>query len=67
MRETPHITHIPSADSLPDLGGAPEIRTPVIDTRIGNGLKSKPLRSDDEDAIQALEQIERSLRGQLPG
>lgn len=81
MRETPHITHVPSAEELPEIGGAPQISTPVIqmqdlehqpapETRVNNkGVKisSRTEAQDDENALQALEQIERSLCGQLPG
>ena len=50
---------------------------PGLDTRVSNkGVKIMPkmdsgderdLAKEDEDALLALEQIEKSLRGQLPG
>jgi len=50
---------------------------PGLDTRVSNkGVKIVPrmdstderdLAKEDEDALLALEQIEKSLRGQLPG
>ena len=66
---------------LPDIEHIPEIETPVIQTqdleyhpepqaRVSNkGVKITPRMDaqDDEDAIVALEQIEKALRGHLPG
>jgi hypothetical protein len=56
----------------------PEIKTPVIDTRdvSRKGVRLPPpldgddlrdFAKEDEDALVALEQIEKALRGQLPG
>lgn len=77
MRERPHPTRIPSVDPLP--GHTPQISTPVIDperrlpdvsVKITPRLDNEDQRDfakEDEDALAALEQIERAMRGQMPG
>ena len=79
MRERPHPTRIPSVDPLPGHTATPQISTPVIDPhrRLPDvGVKITPRLDDedqrdfakeDEDALAALEQIERAMRGQMPG
>lgn len=79
MAETPQINHIPEdeSDALPV--EAPKLETPVIqsqdlehqpgpDTRESNkGVRVKPRLDEDEDALRAMEVLERQYREQLPG
>jgi hypothetical protein len=79
MAEKPQPDPVPTDDPPPHPAEPLQIDTPVIDmqdlehqpgldTRVSNkGVKIVPTAKEDEDALLALEQIEKSLRGQLPG
>jgi hypothetical protein len=79
MAEKPQPDPVPVDDPPPHPAEPLQIDTPVIqmqdighrpdfETRVSNsGVQVMPTRQDDEDALLALEQIEKSLRGQLPG
>jgi hypothetical protein len=79
MAEKPQPDPVPIDDPPPHPAEPLQIDTPVIqmqdlehrpdfETRVSNaGVQVMPTRQDDEDALLALEQIEKSLRGQLPG
>ena len=81
MPELPDIEHIPEDQPTPLLGEPLQVETPVIQTqdlehnpdpqtRVSNkGVKITPRMDaqEEEDAIVALEQIEKAMRGHLPG
>jgi hypothetical protein len=77
MREKPQPDPVPADDPPPHPAEPLQIDTPVIDTRVSNkGLKIMPkmdstevrdFAREDEDAMVALEKIEKSFRGQLTG
>lgn len=77
MAEKPQPDPVPMDDPPPHPAEPLQIDTPVIDmqdlehkpgpdTRVSNkGVKVRPSVKEDEDALLALEQIEKAL--QLPG
>ena len=77
MREKPQPDPVPADEPPPHPAEPLQIDTPVIDTRASRkGVKVVPkldstderdFEKEDEAALLALEQIEKSLRRQLPG
>jgi hypothetical protein len=81
MIEKPPAPHIAEADLMSLPVDPPQIDTPVIDfqdlehkpgpeTRVSNkGMKIEPgeFAKEDEAALQALEEFEKSRKGHLPG
>jgi hypothetical protein len=81
MIEKPPAPHIAEADLMSLPVDPPQIDTPVIDfqdlehkpgpgTRVSNkGVKVEPggHSKEDEAALEAIEEFEKSLKGQMPG
>jgi hypothetical protein len=72
MAEKPQPDPVPIDDPPPHPAEPLQIDTPVIDMGVKilprmDSSEQRDFAREDEDALVALEQIEKSLRGQLPG
>lgn len=65
--QTQDLEHVAASDTRVSNKGVkitPTIDTATIDTTIEDQREFSP---EDEDALRSLEQIEKALRGQMPG
>jgi len=70
MRERPQPDPVPADDPPPHPAEPLQIDTPVIDMQDlehQTGPATRDFAREDEDALHAIEEVEKLLRGQLHG